>query len=256
MRGVFEDEDPEPAKSWRDKELTLGSWTLLALFFGLVVLCGICFSLGYSLGHRDVEPTASSVPPTTPPGDQEPLQGNDSIPKPSAEQQTPVTPQQPGGTGQAAMATPNSVSSPVSGPVPGPASGATPAVPSQNRAPAAYTPAPAVHPFSTPGQPAVRPALGAANGSPQPAPSASTSSVRPAIASAGQFMVQIAAVSTPEDAEVLMDALRKRGYAVTVRRDLTDNLIHVSIGPFATRGLANQWRQKLLNDGYNAMVQP
>ena len=48
-------------------------------------------------------------------------------------------------------------------------------------------------------------------------------------------MVQIAAVSNQEDADVLISALRKRGYAVTVRRDPADNLIHVRIGPFATR---------------------
>jgi DedD protein len=69
-------------------------------------------------------------------------------------------------------------------------------------------------------------------------------------------MVQIAAVSHVEDAKVLSDALRKRGYAVTARREPVDDLIHVRIGPFSTRDEANRWRLKLLNDGYNAMIQP
>jgi cell division septation protein DedD len=69
-------------------------------------------------------------------------------------------------------------------------------------------------------------------------------------------MVQIAAVSQPEDAEVLVNALRKRGYAVSARREAADGLIHVRIGPFASRDEANRWRQRLLNDGYNAIVQP
>jgi cell division septation protein DedD len=69
------------------------------------------------------------------------------------------------------------------------------------------------------------------------------------------IMVQIAAVSYPEDAEVLVAALRKRGYPVTVRRAFADNLIHVQIGPFATRNDAEIMRQKLLSDGYNAIVQ-
>jgi cell division septation protein DedD len=69
-------------------------------------------------------------------------------------------------------------------------------------------------------------------------------------------MVQIAAVSNSEDAAVLTGALRKRGYAVTVRRDPADNLVHVRIGPFATVAEANTWKTKLLNDGYNAIVQP
>jgi cell division septation protein DedD len=55
---------------------------------------------------------------------------------------------------------------------------------------------------------------------------------------------------------VLVGALRKRGYAVTARRDPTDGLMHVQIGPFANRNDANTMRQKLLNDGYNAIVQP
>ena len=45
-------------------------------------------------------------------------------------------------------------------------------------------------------------------------------------------MVQIAAVSNPEDASVLTNALRKRGYTVTARREPADGLIHVRIGPF------------------------
>ena len=68
-------------------------------------------------------------------------------------------------------------------------------------------------------------------------------------------MVQIAAVASQEDADVLTGALRKRGYAVAARLEPADNLIHVRIGPFNDRGIAEQWRQKLLNDGYNAIVQ-
>jgi cell division septation protein DedD len=69
-------------------------------------------------------------------------------------------------------------------------------------------------------------------------------------------MVQVAAVSHAEDADVLVNALRRRGYAVTAHREPADNLIHVRIGPFNNRNDANLWRQKLLNDGYNAILQP
>jgi len=75
-------------------------------------------------------------------------------------------------------------------------------------------------------------------------------------AASSGLMVQIAAVSHQEDAEVLEGALHKRGYAVTSSRDPADNLIHVRIGPFGSRDEAAKWRQKLLNDGYNAMLQP
>jgi cell division septation protein DedD len=69
------------------------------------------------------------------------------------------------------------------------------------------------------------------------------------------IMVQIAAVSHADDAEVLVNALRRRGYAVTARRDLADNLIHVQVGPFPNRNDADAMRLKLLNDGYNAIIQ-
>ncbi len=82
------------------------------------------------------------------------------------------------------------------------------------------------------------------------------SEAMPEPASAGSVMVQIAAVSQQEDADVLMSALRKRGYAVAGRREPLDGLIHVRIGPFKTRDEAETWRQKLLSDGYNAIVQP
>jgi DedD protein len=241
MRGVFDHEELGLAKARRDTELTLGSGTLLAIFFGLVVLCGLCFGLGYSVGHHVAAPTSSTVPQPTPPGEQEPLQASGIIPKPAASQQTAVTPQ--------ADESDQGASGP---PGEGEGTGAASVAEGQNQASAAQPPQTAQSAASS-SQPAVRPALRSATGSSQ---SASTPNVHPALGATSQFMVQVAAVSTPDDAEVLMGALRKRGYAVTVRRDLTDNLIHVRVGPFATRELADQWRQKLLNDGYNAIVQP
>jgi DedD protein len=90
----------------------------------------------------------------------------------------------------------------------------------------------------------------------QPASPASALHVRPALSQVQGWMVQIAAVSHVEDAEVLVNALKKRGYAVMVRRDIADTLLHVQTGPFANRNDANTMRQKLLSDGYNAIVQP
>jgi cell division septation protein DedD len=69
-------------------------------------------------------------------------------------------------------------------------------------------------------------------------------------------MVQIATVSHQEDADVLVGALRKRGFEATVSRDAADGQLHVRIGPFASLSEANAMREKLTNDGYNAVVQP
>ena len=99
-----------------------------------------------------------------------------------------------------------------------------------------------------------KPAFGNAASPVQAEVSAST--IRPALPAAASLMVQIAAVAQPEDADVLTSALRKRGYAVAAHREALDGLIHVRIGPFKTRDEAEVWRQKLLNDGYNAIVQP
>jgi cell division septation protein DedD len=107
---------------------------------------------------------------------------------------------------------------------------------------------------SQPGQ--VKPALAGQSSVSEAAQSASGLHVQPALSQVQGWMVQIAAVSHAEDAEVLVNALKKRGYSVTVRRDVADNLLHVQTGPFVTRNEANAMRQKLLNDGYNAIVQP
>lgn len=68
------------------------------------------------------------------------------------------------------------------------------------------------------------------------------------------IMVQVAAVSDRNDAEVLLGALRKRGYPVTLAHLSSDNLMHVQVGPFSTRADAMATRQKLLSDGYNAII--
>jgi len=71
---------------------------------------------------------------------------------------------------------------------------------------------------------------------------------------AGQPMVQIAAVARREDADVLVSALRQRGYGVVVRSEPQDKLLHVQVGPFADRVQATAIKQKLLSDGYNAII--
>ena len=41
-----------------------------------------------------------------------------------------------------------------------------------------------------------------------------------------------------------------------VSLDATDGQLHVRIGPFASLSEANAMREKLTNDGYNAVVEP
>lgn len=231
MRGVFEDEERAPLKPRRDTELTLSSGALLGLFFGLVLLCVLCVGLGYWVGRRGSAPAAALPVPS------QPIAANNSLAKPPA-------------TAQADQAqTPDADDS--GQPPDGATPGANPAP--VNPALSAQAPPAAAPAAAQTGQPAVHPALPSAAAPVQAAQAAPAPAGSP---QAGSLMVQIAAVSQLEDAQVLIDALRKRGYAVTAHRDPADNLIHVRIGPFATLAEANSWRMKLLNDGYNAVVEP
>ena len=91
----------------------------------------------------------------------------------------------------------------------------------------------------------------------KPMASAVPSKPAPEIASvAGKgFMVQVAAVSRPEDAEALANALRKKQYPVLVMPGTgSDKLVHVQVGPFAKLEDAEAMKAKLAADGYNAIV--
>ena len=218
MRGFFDDVELEPVQPRRDAELTLGFGTLLAIFFGLVLLCGLCFGLGYEVGRSNSGPTAI-LPSGTP---AKPSLQSAALPKPNATAQSYSASQAQAGGDAASIAT-QGFGSP-SG------SGSYPAAQPQTN--------------EVQGKPALPYAASA---------SPAQQAVHPALPS-GPLVVQIAAVANPEDGDVLVNALKKRGYAVNARREPTDNLIHVSIGPFGSREEANRWRQKLLNDGYNAIV--
>ena len=67
-------------------------------------------------------------------------------------------------------------------------------------------------------------------------------------------MVQVAAVSHREDADLLVGALKARGYTVSARPTAGDNFIHVQVGPFSNKKDAEAMRQRLLSDGYNALL--
>jgi cell division septation protein DedD len=243
MRSLFDEEDLEPVKPRRDPELTLGSGTLLAIFFGLVLLCGLCFGLGYALGHRE------SASAATPGDNAAQTAQTGSQAKPSAGAQTPAAPAANSGTAPSATNAPQASEQSASTALTAPPQTVPAGQPAAQAARQSV-----VQPASNGAQSQVRPALTTGNSGSTAATQANTA-VHPALEPAGSFMVQIAAVSNQEDADVLSVALRKRGYTVNAKREPADNLIHVRIGPFATAAEANSWKNRLLNDGYNAIVQ-
>lgn len=230
MRTVFqeEEEDYAPAHEQPDREVTLSSTTLLVIFFGLVLVCGLFFGLGYTLGRRapaEASQEAAATSANTNAGAASNLPAS-SQPKPSAA--APVT-------------------SIVADPAPTVAASDTQPADSPADVPAQSVPAP----------PTVKPALEELKPAAKTPTAATVQPVKlpmqPAAAPSG-IMVQIAAVSNPADANVLIGALQKRGYTVAARRQSTDTLIHVQVGPFPTRADAIAMRQKLLGDGYNAIL--
>ncbi|HEV2710818.1 MAG TPA: SPOR domain-containing protein [Edaphobacter sp.] len=104
-------------------------------------------------------------------------------------------------------------------------------------------PAPAAKPVTLPAKLVVK-----------PTPVSRAAAPSATIASAGQSVVQVAAVSRQGDANMLMAALKRHGYNAAIHQSPQDKLLHVQIGPFATKKDADAMRQKLIGDGYNAIV--
>ena len=229
----FSKDESEHLESGNDTELILGGGTLLVLGGGLLLLCTVCFGLGYLVGHRSPSESAIAVAPSS--GSKALAAPIRSGSKPGAGGQAEAQPQTHTSADVSANASADST--------PPSQSVSTVETGSQGFSQAQVKPALDAR---------ARPALGGDSNASQ---SSSTMQVQPAMTQVQGWMVQIAAISHTEDAEVLVDALRKRGYKVTARRDVGDSLIHVQTGPFATRNDANAMRQKLLNDGYNAIVQ-
>ena len=71
---------------------------------------------------------------------------------------------------------------------------------------------------------------------------------------AGGFIVQIAAVSHQEDAELLVNALRAKGYPVSAHTETQDKFFHIQVGPFSNRKDADAAKQRLVADGYQPIV--
>jgi hypothetical protein len=248
MSGPVYQPQLEPARQRRDPELTLSWGMLLGIFFGLVLICGLCFGLGYTVGHRSPQQPVAVAQPVDNAQPTPVAQAGGGAPKPSANKQTAAAASPAPDAGDAQAGDPAASTAPD-----------TQAASSRSSQVVAGAGASAGSPpnNSAQTQPAqVRPVVPAVTNPQAVTGLAPGARVQPALAPTAAYMVQIAAVSHTEDAAVLVNALRKRGYTVTAQRKPEDGMIHVWIGPFSTRDEANRWKVKLLDDGYNAVVQP
>jgi DedD protein len=219
------DEDLQDLQDSRgqDREISLGATTILGIFLVLALLCAVFFGFGYSLGRRSAPPAVSAAETTT---------SSES----SASKPAPGSP-----------ATHTALSSP--------------AIQSDDASqPASLSDVPTTEP-SQPSPAVTRVKAVAADFRPDTrTESAARPTTKPvsvasvAPAAAGVAVVQVAAVSHQEDADVLVNALKHRGYNVAIHKEPQDKLLHVQIGPFATKKDADAMRQRLQTDGYNAIV--
>ena len=96
----------------------------------------------------------------------------------------------------------------------------------------------------------------AATTTPTPATPPQSSAVDPTttLPSTGYF-VQVAAVSKEEDAQALVDALKKKDYPAFVSaQSASDKLFRVQLGPFVEVKDAETMRTKLVGDGYSPIL--
>lgn len=218
-------EDDDIDEIPRDREISLGATTLLGIFFLLALVCAVFFGFGYSVGRKSSNTAIASTG------------GGDSV---EASTIKTTGGAKPSPAESPAVSDPDTTSEDSAAADTAPATRPAPVVPeAPQKHPAKPTPAPAV----VASAPAPKPVL-------MPAAVDTTHSTGPAVPS----LVQVAAVSHQEDADVLLSALKRRGYSVSVRHEPQDKLLHIQIGPLATRKDADAMRQRLLSDGYNAIV--
>jgi cell division septation protein DedD len=93
------------------------------------------------------------------------------------------------------------------------------------------------------------------NSAPEQSETTSNPAPEMATSSSGGYVVQVAAVSKQQDADVLVNALRKKQYPVfVVNNQAGSKLFHVQVGPFAQLKDAEEMRSRLSADGYNAIL--
>ena len=206
----------------QDREISLSTTTILGIFFALALLCAVFFGFGYSMGRKSAQPVSGGSSEVT-------TRSENNSSKPAAGSlASPAT----SSAGKQSAAEVQSAIMPLDSP---------------NTAgednPPASTPVKAVVP-SPPAEVASKPASKPAGIIP----------VAAALAATGSPVVQVAAMSHQEDADVVAVDLKRRGYTVAIRREPQDKLFHVQIGPFANKKEADAMRQRLQTDGYNNAI--
>jgi cell division septation protein DedD len=210
----------------QEREISLSTTTILGIFFALALLCAVFFGFGYSMGRKSAQPVSGGSSEVT-------TRSENSSSKPAPG--SPVNPSTSSAGRQAAGETQSAIK-PLDSP--NAAGGDSAPMPSLVKA---AVPSPR---SEVPAEVTLRPASRPAGIVP----------VAAALPSPGSSVVQVAAMSHQEDADVVAVDLKRRGYAVAIRHEPQDKLLHVQIGPFANKKEADAMRQRLQTDGYNNAI--
>jgi DedD protein len=221
----------------QQREVTLSTLSIVGIFFGLALVCAVCFGLGYNMGSKARTAagpdTSAQAASETDPNALKPSAGAPAIqPVPGYLSQKQADAANSASTQPNTPATESSNLLPVS--VPTAHQATTVSRDDRDLAPATAADAPVAPEHST---------------SPHSTPTPAA-----APAQSGSVYVQVAAVSHQEDAELLVSALHQKGYAVVSRTQPGDHFFHVQIGPFASKPAATPTLQRLQSDGYNAYI--
>ena len=201
--------------SQQDTEITLSTGWMLGLFFVFVLVCAVFFSFGFLLGRKTTMAGFNSP--------QSAVAGGAGTARPAAGKETPKT-----GSSSTDFSFYKTVGS--------------------NGASTELTPSDGKQqpPSPTQSQPA------AAGDNPTAAPVSPTAAVP---AASGSYFVQVAAVSRQEDADALVEALKKKQYpAFAANNSGADKYYHIQVGPYAEMKDAEAMRARLVADGYNPIV--
>jgi DedD protein len=210
-----------------DREISLGATTILGIFFALALLCAVFFGFGYSLGRKSAQ--SAAVPAETTTGST----SNPAKPSPGSSSDQPISFAKPAaGASQSAIVPTDSQSDALQ-------QDSQPLPDSAPVKPVVSAPRLSVH---------TEPVAVVTTKSPAMTP------VSTAAPSPGSLVVQVAAMSHQEDADVVAVDLKRRGYTVAIRREPQDKLFHVQIGPFSNKKEADAMRLRLQTDGYNNAI--
>ena len=205
-----------------DTEITLGTGKLMAVFFGLVVVCAIFFGMGFSLGRTAAVRAAATEP-------QDGASESTSAAQTRGKGQATTNNTAPELSFYKAVQSKETNSELTPASDEGSTQDSTAKGKSESKAEAKRLAAKLDLELPRPDPPHV-------------APKSAT------------YFVQIAAVSKAEDAEALVAALKHKQYAAFSATNPTDHFYHVQVGPFSDYKDADATRSKLVAAGYSPIL--